>query len=245
MSQPTPTVVLVHGAFAESASWNGVIERLHAEGITSVAAANPLRSLAGDAAYVRDVIASVEGPVLLVGHSYGGLVISEASAGNDQVVGLVFVSAFVPGPGDSAFSLSASAPGSTLGDALDVHELSTGGVEFVIRRALFRDQFAADVPAAVAGLMGATQRPVTEAALRDGALAATPGWADRPSWHVFGSEDRNIPVAVLRKGAERAESRGTTELAGASHATSVSQPEQVAQTILTAVRALVTVNEGV
>jgi len=118
-------------------------------------------------------------------------------------------------------------------------------VEFVIRRALFRDQFAADVPAAVAGLMGATQRPVTEAALRDGALAATPGWADRPSWHVFGSEDRNIPVAVLRKGAERAESRGTTELAGASHATSVSQPEQVAQTILTAVRALVTVNEGV
>src|SRR5688500_15140853 len=100
MSTQNPTVVLVHGAFAESASWNGVIERLYAQGITSVAVANPLRSLAGDAAYLRDVIASVEGPVLLVGHSYGGLVISEASAGNDQVIGLVFVSAFVPSPGD-------------------------------------------------------------------------------------------------------------------------------------------------
>jgi pimeloyl-ACP methyl ester carboxylesterase len=245
MSTQNPTVVLVHGAFAESASWNGVIERLYAQGITSVAVANPLRSLAGDAAYLRDVIASVEGPVLLVGHSYGGLVISEASAGNDQVVGLVFVSAFVPSPGDSAFSLSASAPGSTLGDALDTHDLTGGGVEFVIRRALFRDQFAADVPVAVAGLMGATQRPVTEAALRGPAQASTPGWADRPTWHVFGSDDRNIPVAVLRAGADRADSRGTIEIAGASHAISVSQPEQVTQTIVTAVRALESAGERV
>ena len=238
MSTQNPTVVLVHGAFAESASWNGVIERLYAQGITSVAVANPLRSLAGDAAYLRDVIASVEGPVLLVGHSYGGLVISEASAGNDQVIGLVFVSAFVPSPGDSAFSLSASAPGSTLGDALDTHDLTGGGVEFVIRRALFRDQFAADVHVAVAGLMGATQRPVTEAALRDPSQAATPGWADRPTWHVFGSDDRNIPVAVLRAGADRAGSHGTTEIAGGSHAISVSQPERVTETIVAAVRAL-------
>lgn len=245
MSDRHPTVVLVHGAFAESASWNGVIERLYAQGITSVAVANPLRSLAGDAAYLRDVIASVEGPVLLVGHSYGGLVISEASAGNDQVFGLVFVSAFVPAAGDSAFSLSASAPGSTLGEALDTHNLSGGGVEFVIRRALFRDQFAADVPVAVAGLMGATQRPVTEAALRDPAQASTPGWADRPTWHVFGSDDRNIPVAVLRAGADRAGSLGTVEIAGASHAVSVSQPEQVAETIVAAVRALESAGERV
>ena len=243
MSAQNPTVVLVHGAFAESASWNGVIERLYAQGITSVAVANPLRRLAGDAAYVRDVIASVDGPVVLVGHSYGGLVISEASAGNDQVLGLVFVSAFVPAAGDSAFSLSASAPGSTLGDALDTHELSTGGVEFVIRRSVFRDQFAADMPVGVAGLMGATQRPVTEAALRDTASTAAPGWSDRPSWHVFGSEDRNIPAAVLRAGADRAASRGTTEIAGASHATSVSQPEQVAQVIVTAVAAVAAASE--
>ncbi|MET0976826.1 MAG: alpha/beta hydrolase [Leifsonia sp.] len=238
MSDQQPTVVLVHGAFAESASWNGVIERLYARGITSVAVANPLRDLAGDAAYVRDAVATVDGPVVLVGHSYGGLVISEASAGNDQVGALVYVSAFVPEPGDSAFSLSASAPGSTLGDALEAHPLSTGGVEFVIRRDRFHGQFAADVPVPVAELMGATQRPVTEAALRAAVEATTPGWKDRPSWHVFGADDRNIPAAVLRAGAERAASRGTTEIAGASHATSVSQPDAVAETIAEAVRSV-------
>ena len=245
MPNHTPTVLLVHGAFAESASWNGVIERLHAEGVTAVAVANPLRSLAGDAAYLRDVIASVDGPVLLAAHSYGGLVISEASAGNDQVLGLVFVSSFAPEPGESAFSLSASAPGSTLGDTLETHDLSTGGIEFAIRQDLFHAQFAADVPDAVAALMAATQRPVTEAALRDPAQAAKPGWTDRPSWHVFGSDDRNIPPAVMRAGAERAKSRGTTEIPGASHALSVSQPEQVAEIILAAARALVPESERV
>ena len=238
MSEQKPTVVLVHGAFAESASWNGVIERLHAEGVASVAAANPLRSLAGDAAAVRDVIAAIDGPVVLVGHSYGGLVISEASAGNDQVAALVYASAFVPETGDSAFGLSTSAPGSTLGEALDAHPISTGGVELVIRRDRFHEQFAADVPVQVAGLMGATQRPVTEAALKDAVQATVPGWRDRPSWHVFGAEDRNIPAAVLRAGAEHAGSRGTTEIAGASHAISVSHPDAVAATILEAVRAV-------
>ena len=236
MSDQKPTVVLVHGAFAESAGWNGVIERLYAEGITSVAVANPLRSLAGDAAYVRDIIASVEEPVVLVGHSYGGLVITEASAGNDQVAALVYVCAFVPQPGDSAFSLSASEPGSTLGEAVDPHPISTGGVELVIRRSVFREQFAADVPAEVAGLMGATQRPVTEAALKDGLQAAVPGWQDRPSWHLIGTEDRNIPAAVQRAGAERAKSRGTHEVAGGSHVIHVSQPEKVATVIAEAVR---------
>jgi pimeloyl-ACP methyl ester carboxylesterase len=240
MSDQKPTVVLVHGAFAESASWNGVITRLYADGITSVAVANPLRSLSTDAAYVRDVLASIDGPVVLVGHSYGGLVISEASADNEKVVALVYVSAFVPEQGDSAFSLSASAPGSTLGDALEPIPLSSGGVEFAIRRAAFHDQFAADVSAEVAGLMGATQRPVTEAALRDTVQAPRPGWIDRPSWHVFGSDDRNIPAAVLRAGADRSGSRGTTEIEGASHATSVSQPEAVAAIIGAAVRAVLT-----
>ncbi|WP_350347691.1 alpha/beta hydrolase [Agromyces sp. G08B096] len=233
-----PTVVLVHGAFAESASWNGVIERLYAQGITSVAVANPLRSLAGDAAYVRDVLATIDGPVVLVGHSYGGLVISEAAAGDDRVAALVYVGAFTPEPGDSAFSLSASEPGSTLGEALDAHPLSTGGVEFVIRRAVFRDQFAADVAAQTAGLMGATQRPVTEAALKDAVQAAVPAWKDRPSWHVFGAEDRNIPAAVLRTGAARANARTTREVAGASHAVAVSQPGEVAAVIAEAVRAV-------
>jgi pimeloyl-ACP methyl ester carboxylesterase len=238
MSDQKPTVVLVHGAFAESASWNGVIERLHAEGVTSVAVANPLRSLAGDAAYVRDVIASIDGPVVLVGHSYGGLVISEASAANDAVAALVYVCAFVPETGDSAFALSTSAPGSTLGEALDAHPISTGGIEFTIRRDVFREQFAADVDATTAGLMGATQRPVTEAALQEPVAAVSPGWKDTPSWHVFATEDRNIPVAVHRAGAERAGARATREIAGAAHARSVSQPDAVAEVVLQAVRAV-------
>lgn len=238
MSEQNPAVVLVHGAFAESSSWNGVVERLSAEGITSVAVANPLRSLAGDAAYVRDVIASLDGPVVLVGHSYGGMVISEASAGNENVAALVYAAGFVPEQGDSAFSLSASEPGSTLADTLDTIPLSSGGADFVIRPSAFHQQFAADVPAQAAELMAATQRPVTEAALRDTARSARPGWTDRPSWHVFGSEDRNIPVAVHRAGAERARSQGVTEVRGASHAISVSQPDAVAASITAAVRAV-------
>jgi pimeloyl-ACP methyl ester carboxylesterase len=238
MTDNKPTIVLVHGAFAESASWNGVIERLHARGVRAVAIANPLRSVAGDAQYVRDVITALDGPVILVGHSYGGLVITEAASGNDRVIGLVYVSAFAPETGESAFSLSTSAPGSTLGDAVDAYPLAEGGAELVIRRELFHAQFAADVPEPVTDLMAATQRPVTQAALSEG-LPSEPGWKRIPSWHVFGDQDRNIPVAVFRAGAERAGSQGTTEVAGASHALSVSQPDAVVATIAAAGRAYV------
>ena len=174
MSDTKPTIVLVHGAFAESASWNGVIERLSAKGVRAVAVANPLRSLSGDAQYVRDVIASIDGPVVLVGHSYGGLVITEASSGNDQVVALVYASAFAPDTGESAFSLSTSAPGSTLGDAVAAYPVAAGGAELVIRPELFHEQFAADVPEGQTALMAATQRPVTQAALSQG-LTGDPG----------------------------------------------------------------------
>lgn len=239
MTIQKPTIVLVHGAFAESASWNGVIAQLQEHGVTTVAAANPLRSLAGDAAYVRDVIASVGGPVVLVGHSYGGLVISEAASQNDAVVGLVYVAAFVPETGQSAFELSTSAPGSTLGEALAAYPVATGGNEFAIRQDVFAHQFAADVPAAEAALMAATQRPVTEAALSEGLPTSRPAWKDIPSWHVFGDQDLNIPVAVHRAGAERAASRGTWEIAGASHAITVSRPGVVASAIAEAGKAYV------
>lgn len=239
MTDQKPTIVLVHGAFAESASWNGVIAHLQEHGVTAVAVANPLRSLAGDAAYVRDVLASIEGPIVLVGHSYGGLVISEAAAGNESVVGLVYVSAFVPETGQSAFELSTSAPGSTLGEALAAYPVATGGNEFAIRQDLFAHQFAADVPTDVAALLAATQRPVTEAALSDGLPTARPAWKDIPSWHVFGDQDLNIPLAVLRAGAERAASQGTREIAGASHAVSVSNPEAVAAVIAEAGKAYI------
>jgi len=169
-----PVVVLVHGAFAESASWNGVIERLAVQSVEAVAVANPLRSLDGDAAYVRDVIAGIGKPVVLVGHSYGGMVISEAAANNDAVKSLVYVCAFAPDQGESALALSSKFPGSTLGDTLNAYPVSTGGNELAIRSDLFHHQFCADVPADQAALMAATQRPVTEAALTAGLAASTP-----------------------------------------------------------------------
>jgi pimeloyl-ACP methyl ester carboxylesterase len=249
MSDQTPTIVLVHGAFAESSSWNPVIERLHHHGTTLVAThgqrfcdvvavANPLRSVAGDAAYVRDVIAAIGGPVVLVGHSYGGIVITEAASGNDSVVALVYVGAFAPEHGESAFQLSTVFPGSTLGDALDAYPVATGGNELTIRRDLFHQQFAADVLAEQAALMAATQRPATEAALTDGLPTETPAWRHLPSCFVFGDQDLNIPVALQRFMADRAGAKGTREMAGASHAISVSEPDAVTATILDAVAAL-------
>lgn len=237
MPDQTPTIVLVHGAFAESASWNPVIDRLQARGLDVVAAANPLRSVEGDAAYVRDVIAAVGRPVVLVGHSYGGIVITEAAARNDRVAALVYVAAFAPEQGESAFELSTRFPGSTLGDALGAYPVATGGNEFAIRRELFHHQFAADVPAWQAAVMAATQRPVTEAALSQGLPTDVPAWKDRPSWFVFGDQDLNIPVALHRFVAERAGAKSTREMAGASHALSVSEPDAVAATILDALAA--------
>jgi pimeloyl-ACP methyl ester carboxylesterase len=229
-----PVVVLVHGAFAESASWNGVVERLRAQSIETVAVANPLRSLEGDAQYVRDVIAGLGRPVVLVGHSYGGMVITEAAAGNDAVQALVYVCAFAPDQGENAFELSLKFPGSTLGDALNAYPVASGGNELAIRSDVFRAQFCADVPAEQAALMAATQRPVTQAALTTGLPAATPAWQTIPSWFVFSDLDLNIPVALHRFLAERAGAKGTREITGASHALSVSEPEAVTATILDA-----------
>lgn len=234
MSEQTPTIVLVHGAFAESASWSAVVEQLQSRGLEVVAAANPLRSVAGDAAYVRDVISGVGTPVVLVAHSYGGIVITEAAAANDAVVGLVYVNGFAPDHGESAFQLSTMFPGSTLADALVAYPVASGGNEFAIRQDAFHRQFAADVPAAQAAVMGATQRPATEAALSEGLPSDTPAWRHVPSWFVFGDQDRCIPVALHRFMADRAGAKTTRELAGASHGLSVSEPEAVTATILEA-----------
>jgi pimeloyl-ACP methyl ester carboxylesterase len=232
-----PTVLLVHGAFAEAASWNGVIERLAAESLDAIAVANPLRSLAGDAQYVSDVIDGVGGPVLLVAHSYGGMVVTEAAAGHEEVKGLVYVDAFAPATGESAFALSLKFPGSTLGDALAAYPVSTGGNEFTIRRDAFHRQFCADVPEAQAALMAATQRPVTEAALSTALSADEPAWQSVPSWFVYSDADLNIPVELHRWMAARAGAKAAREIPGASHALSVSQPHAVAEVILEALAA--------
>lgn len=231
-----PTVVLVHGAFADSSSWNEVIPGLLDKGYPVVAAANPLRGAASDAEYVASVLAGISGPIVLVGHSYGGIVISNAATSNDNVKALVYVAGFAPEAGESAFDLAAQFPGSTLGDALAPSQLPGGGVDLYIRPDAFWKQFAADVPESMSRLMAATQRPVTEAALTD--LSGEPAWKAIPSWFVYGAEDRNIPAAAIAFMAERAGAKEAVEVDGASHVVMISQPAVVTDVILNAIAAI-------
>ncbi len=225
-----PTVVLVHGAFAESNSWNGVVKDLEADGYPVVGAANPLRSVKGDAAYVSSILAGIKGPVILVGHSYGGSVISNAANGHDNVKALVYVAAFAPDAGESAAELSGKFPGSTLAPTLAAPvTLPDGGHDLYIEQSKFRSQFAADVPAAEAKLMAAGQRPITEAALKE--PAGEPAWKKIPSWFVYGDADKNIPAAAMAWMAERAKAKDTVVVKGASHVLMVSHPDTVAKLI--------------
>ena len=228
-----PTIVLVHGAFAESASWNGVAERLHAAGHPVIAAANPLRSVAGDAAAIADLVRTIDGPLVLVGHSYGGSVISNVAADAGEISALVYVCAFAPEPGESCFELSTRFPGSTLGDALQPVPRGDGTVDLLIARERFHRQFCADLSHHEAGLMSVTQRPVAQAALEEPS-GPDPLWKHVPSYYVIGAEDRNIPAALQRSLAERANARRTVELPGASHAVAVSHPAETAELILDA-----------
>jgi pimeloyl-ACP methyl ester carboxylesterase len=229
-----PTVVLVHGAFAESASWNDVIRRLQEEGYTVIAAANPLRSVTGDAESVASLLEAVEGPIVLVGHSYGGSVISNAARDKVNVKALVYVAGFAPEEGENAFELSGRFPGSTLGETLWPVPLSDGSTDLYIRQEEYHQQFAADVSAEQSALMAVGQRPVRDVALNEGSGA--PAWKSIPSWFVFGELDKNIPAALHRFMAERAGTREMVEIEGASHAVGVSHPEEVADIILRALK---------
>ncbi|CAG6390805.1 alpha/beta hydrolase [Streptomyces cocklensis] len=234
-----PTIVLEHGAFADGSSWNSVVADLQADGYPVVAAANPLRGPASDAAALRTVLDHVKGPKILVGHSYGGNVISEAAAGDPEVKALVYVAAFLPAPGESALELTNKYPGSTLPDALDPVTYQqadgTSATELYIQQDKFHHQFAADVPAGQAALMAAEQRPIAQAALEE--TATTAAWRTIPSWDIVTTRDLNIPPAVQRFMAERAHAH-TTEVA-ASHSVAVSHPHLVADVIERAAHATV------
>ncbi len=229
-----PTIVLVHGAFAESASWDGVIDPLLEAGHPVIAAANPLRDLAGDAASVGDVIRSIEGPVVLVAHSYGGAVISNVPADAGEITGLVYVCGFAPDPGESCFQLAGMFPGSMLGEETSRPvPRSEGTTDLYIVQDRFHDLFCADVPAPQAARMAATQRPATQEALV-APSGERPLWRELPSWFVVGEEDRIIPAELQRFMAERAGAQRTLEIPGASHAVAVSQPQATVDLILEA-----------
>jgi pimeloyl-ACP methyl ester carboxylesterase len=226
-----PTIVLVHGAFADSSSWNQVISHLEKHGYPVLAVANPLRGVKRDGDYVRRAVKDIKAPIVLVGHSYGGSVISDAAAGMENVQALVFVAAFAPEIGESAVDLSGKFPGSTLASALgEAVALANGeGKDLYIDQRKFPAQFAADVPLAEAKLMAATQRPITDAALAEPAPKAA--WKEIPSWFIHGDADRNIPPHTLQWMADRANSRKTVVVKGGSHVVMISHPGEVAKLI--------------
>jgi len=222
-------IVLVHGAFTESSSWAGVIERLSRDGYEVIAAANPLRGVADDAAAISTILNALPAPVVLVGHSYGGPVITEAANKAANVKALVYVAAFAPDVGESSLTLSSRFPGSTLGDALMAVPRADGSHDLYIDTAKFHEQFAADVSPEQARVMAATQRPVADVALAE--PSGTASWKTIPSYAIYGSKDRNIPPAVMEFMAERARSEKTVVLEGASHALMISHPDEVASLI--------------
>ncbi|MCI3273575.1 alpha/beta fold hydrolase [Streptomyces cylindrosporus] len=233
----TPTVLLVHGAFADAGSWSGVIAELQGHDIPVIAPPNPLRGLASDSAYIASVASQIDGPVVLVGHSYGGALITVAGV-TENVVGLVYVAAYVLEEGESLGELQGRFPLSPLVSSLKEWTYPVPGgdpaVEVTIAEAAFPSVFAADVPADVTKVLSAAQRPLAAAAFEETASAAA--WRTKPSWALVAGADEAINPEVERFGAKRA---GATivELEGASHAVAVSRPKAVADLIRDAVRA--------
>ena len=230
------TVVLVHGAFADSSSWNGVIERLQTTGIRVIAPANPLRGIAHDSAYLASRLEQIPGPVVAVGHSYGGAVIS--NAGNAaNVVGLVFVAAYAPEDGERLGAVGDTSKDSILGPTLvplKYPDAGGSGVEFIVDPARFREAFAADLSAEQSAVMAATQRPAAEGAFSE--PNGAPAWKSTPSWAVVATADKAAGTDVIRSMARRA--GATITEVDSSHVAMVSHPDVVADVIRTAVAAI-------
>lgn len=230
-----PTIVLVHGAYADASSWSGVVERLLQGGHHVLAPANPLRGLTADSAYIASVLKQIDGPVVLVGHSYGGAVNSNAAAKAKNVIALVFVAAFAPEQGETLGAVEANSKDSVLSTALVQRMYPTGkngetAPEFYVDAAKFKDAFAADVPDQQCMGMAATQRPAAVAAFTD--ASGTPAWKTIPSWAVVAVGDKAAGTDVIRSMAQRANAK-ITEITG-SHVIMVSQPQAVTDVILQA-----------
>ena len=238
-TDPKPTIVLVHGAFADASSWNGVIGRLQQQGYTVIAPPNPLRGVTADSAYMASLLNQIDGPVLLGGHSYGGAVISTAGTSAPNVAGLVFVAAFAPDEGETLGAIANDSKDSVLNSALVQYTYPTGSggetsVEFAINPAQIREAFAADLPPETTALMAATQRPVAAAAFSD--VCGPAAWKKLPSWAVVATGDKAAGADVVRSMAQRA-GADIVEVEG-SHVIMISQPQAVTDHILKAVQAI-------
>ena len=234
-----PTIVLVHGAFADASSWNGVVERLQQQGYTVIAPANPLRGIAADSAYTASLLSQIEGPVLLTGHSYGGAVITNAATSAPNVVGLVYVAAFAPEEGENLGDVENGSKDSVLNSALVQYTYPAGpdgqtSVEFAINPAMIQEAFAGDLPPETTALMAATQRPAAVAAFTE--ASGPPAWKKLPSWAVVATGDKAAGADVVRAHAQRA-SADIVEVEG-SHVIMISQSQAVTDHILVAARAV-------
>jgi pimeloyl-ACP methyl ester carboxylesterase len=228
-----PTIVLVHGAFGDASSWRGVFDLLEGGEDTLLAAALPLRGVASDVAYLEAVIDQLDGPVVLVGHSYAGCVITAAGV-SDKVAGLVYVAGFVPDEGETIADLQARFPSLAMGNFLQPRPLPDGSAELSVDPERFHSIFCADVPDDVAAFMAHAQRPLVASAFEEPAAAIA--WRTKPSWGVFGTGDQPIAPQLHRFSYDRAGSR-VTEVEGASHFVMVSKPHIVADVIREAVTA--------
>jgi pimeloyl-ACP methyl ester carboxylesterase len=233
------TVVLVHGAFADASSWTGVVELLQAGGVTVTAPPNPLRGIAHDAAYIASYLNQIPGPVLLVGHSYGGAVITNAGSRAKNVVGLVYVAGFAPEEGEILLDIEKNSRDSVLLTALVPLHYPTGNgtetaTEFAINPEKIQEAFAADLPASQTAVLAAIQRPIAEVAFAE--PTTNPAWKMLPTWAVVPTGDKSIGSDALRLMAERA--GATTIEIEASHVVMVSQPQAVTEVIQTAIAAV-------
>jgi pimeloyl-ACP methyl ester carboxylesterase len=237
--QSRPTVVLVHGAFADASGFAGVIRELAAAGVTTLAPANPLRGLSFDAEYIKTFVAAIEGPVVLVGHSYGGAVTTQASAGLENVIGLVYLAAWGLDEGETFLETQQPYPPSLLASTSRPTDYPAGagtpaGPDLYIDRARFRETFCADVPVDVAEVMAATQRPIAAAALGERCTAA--GWKTRPSWFLVSARDNAINPESESFMAKRM--GATTQVIDGSHVAFIAKPVEVADFIKQALAAL-------
>ena len=236
---PKPTIVLLHGAWADSGSWDQVTGRLQHDGYTVDVPPNPLRGLPDDAAYLADFLHSISGPIVLVGHSYGGAVITNAANGIANVKALVYVDAFIPAQGETLGQLAGERPGSCVaGDPTQIFNLvpypgaPDGAVDAYVKPSLFPSCFANDLPAKEAAVLASTQRPLSTVAIAQ--PSGPPAWASIPSWALVGTADHVIPPAEQLFMAQRAHAH--IEKVNASHLSMISHPGDVTDLVVAAAR---------